>query len=130
MTTDVKRLDRISLRHVNHDSIVLEDRQVVDLVDVNTPLRGEVCLVPVVLKRHAPSVCDEDCPQPLQTDVVDVEVLAELPGDEVSQGGVEAYRPHSKISARGPAIVSSLGSVTALQSMLRYLRIRFLLITC
>ena len=115
---------------MNDDSIVLEDREVVDLVNVNTPLRGEVCLVPVVLKRHAPLVCDEDCSQPLQTDVVDVEVLAELPGDEVSEGCVEAHRPQSKISSRGPAIVSSLGSVTAIQSLLRYLRIKLLLITC
>ena len=95
---------------MNDDFIILNYRKVVNVVDSHGPLRGEVGLAPVVEERHAAPVRDEEGPPPVQTDVVNVEVPAQLPRDGVAHRRVEVERPQPEISSRCPAVVRSVSS--------------------
>ena len=101
---------------MNDDFIILNDRKVVNVVDSHGPLRGEVGLAPVVEERHTPPVRDEEGPPPVQTDVVNVEVPAQLPRDGVAHRRVEVERPQPEISSGCPAVVRSVSSDAGGQS--------------
>ena len=84
-------------------------------LDGNGPVQLEVSLVLVVPHGDTVPVSDQDGPQCLQTDVVDVEVLeTQLASDVVTKGSVDIDTSHSQVSSWSSAVLREVSTVTAI----------------